>query len=156
MVQKNIMNPMTKYKDYFEGVRLLAMEWVVFHNIIYWEWVMQRGTTAQCVMLMNPMNKLFQKHAKGRSNFAFLYVRSYWWIYTSTDITKPTKLHMRKTIRLKSVWVFGLTNSPLSTAEVLIDAVGYVCSESVKCDDCLPQSLADELTLSLAMTLNQD
>ena len=25
------------------------------------------------------------------------------------------------------LWVFGLTNSPLSTAKVLIDAVGYVC-----------------------------
>ena len=33
---------------------------------------------------------------------------------------------------------------------------GYVCSESVKCDDCLPLTLGDELTLSLAVTLNQD
>ena len=31
---------------------------------------------------------------------------------------------------------------------------GYVCSESVKCDGCLPQTLGDELTL--AVTLNQD
>ena len=45
---------------------------------------------------------------------------------------------------------------PLSTAWVLIDAVGYVCSESVKCDDCLPQTLGDELTLSLVVALNQD
>ena len=63
---------------------------------------------------------------------------------------------MRKTIRLKSGWVFGLQNSPLSTAKVLIDAVGYVCSVSVKYDDCLPKTLGDELTLSLAVTLNQD
>ena len=54
------------------------------------------------------------------------------------------------------VWVFGLTNSPLSTAKVLIDAVGYVCLESVKCDDCMYQTLGDELTLSLAEALNQD
>ena len=33
---------------------------------------------------------------------------------------------------------------------------GYVCSESVKCDDCLPQTLGDELTHSLAVTLNQN
>ena len=63
---------------------------------------------------------------------------------------------MRITTRLKSSVVFGQTNSPLSTARVLIDAVGYVCSESVKCDDCLPKTLGDELTLSLAVTLNQD
>ena len=31
---------------------------------------------------------------------------------------------MRKTTRLKSAWGFGQTNSPLSTARVLIDAVG--------------------------------
>ena len=31
---------------------------------------------------------------------------------------------MRKTTRLKSGWGFGQTNSPLSTAKVLIDAVG--------------------------------
>ena len=31
---------------------------------------------------------------------------------------------MRKTTRLKSGWGFGQTNSPLSTARVLIDAVG--------------------------------
>ena len=63
---------------------------------------------------------------------------------------------MRKTTHLKSVWGFGQENPPLSTARVLIDAVGYVCSESVICDDCLPQTLGDELTLSLAVTLNQD
>ena len=33
-------------------------------------------------------------------------------------------IHMRKTTRLKSGWGFGQTNSPLSTARVLIDAVG--------------------------------
>ena len=62
---------------------------------------------------------------------------------------------MRKTIRLKSGVGFWPDKFPLSTAKVLIDAVGYVCSESVKCDDCLPQTLGDELTLSLAVTLNQ-
>ena len=62
-------------------------------------------------------------------------------------------LNMRITTRLKStVGIFGQTNSPLSTARVLIDAVDYVCSESMKCDDCLPQTLGDELTLSLAVT----
>ena len=68
----------------------------------------------------------------------------------------PVIHNMRKTTRLKSGWGFGQTNSPLSTAKVLIDAVGCVCSESVKCDDCLPQTLGKELTLSLAVTLNQD
>ena len=34
------------------------------------------------------------------------------------------KIPMRKTTRLKSGWGFGQTNSPLSTARVLIDAVG--------------------------------
>ena len=65
---------------------------------------------------------------------------------------------MRKTIRLKSGMGFWPDKSPppLSTAKVLIDDVGYVCSESGKCDDCLPQTLGDELTLSLAVTLNQD
>ena len=33
--------------------------------------------------------------------------------------------------------------------------VGYVSSESVKCDDCLPRNLRDELTLSLSLTLYQ-
>ena len=47
-------------------------------------------------------------------------------------------------------------NSPLTGARVLIDAVSYVCSESVKCDHCLPQTLGDESTLSLEVTLNQD
>ena len=54
------------------------------------------------------------------------------------------------------VWVFGLTNSPLSTARVLTDAVGYICLESMKCGKCVCQTLGDELTLSLAETLNQD
>ena len=63
---------------------------------------------------------------------------------------------MGKTVRLKSVVGFGLTNFSLSTAKVLIDAVGYICSESVKRDDYLPQTLGDELTLSLAVTLIQD
>ena len=62
---------------------------------------------------------------------------------------------MRKTTRLKSGWGFGQKNSPLSIARFLM-LWGYVCSESVKCDDCLPQTLGDELTLSLAVTLNQD
>ena len=44
---------------------------------------------------------------------------------------------------------------PLSTAKFLIDAVGYVCSESAKCDAHLPQTLGDVLTLSLAVTLKQ-
>ena len=57
-----------------------------------------------------------------------------------------------KTIRLKS----GVGISPLSTAKVPIDAMGYVCSESVKYEECLPQTLGDELTLSSAVTLNQD
>ena len=34
------------------------------------------------------------------------------------------KIHMKKPTRLKSGWGFGQTNSPLSTARVLIDAVG--------------------------------
>ena len=62
---------------------------------------------------------------------------------------------MRKTTRLKSSVGFWPDKSPLSTARVLI-GVGYVCSELVKSDDCLPQTLGDELTLSLAVTLNQD
>ena len=45
---------------------------------------------------------------------------------------------------------------PSPTAKVLIDAVGYICLESVKCDCCMYQTLGDELTLSLAETLNQD
>ena len=63
---------------------------------------------------------------------------------------------MRKTTRLKSGVCFCPDKYPLSTARVLIDAVSYVCSESVKCDDCLPQTLGYELTLSLEVTLNQD
>ena len=43
------------------------------------------------------------------------------WLYKSDrNIVKA----MRKTTRLKSGWGFGQTNSPLSTARVLIDAVG--------------------------------
>ena len=45
---------------------------------------------------------------------------------------------------------------PLSTAKVLIDVGGYVCPESVKCDECLPQTLGDELTFSSAVTLDSD
>ena len=63
---------------------------------------------------------------------------------------------MRKTAGFKSGVCFALTDSPLSTAKVLIDVVGYVCLESVKCDDCICQTLEDELTLSLEETLNQD
>ena len=62
---------------------------------------------------------------------------------------------MRITIRLKSSVGIWPDKFPPSTARVLIDDVGYVCSESVECD-CLTQTLADELTLSLAVTLNQD
>ena len=49
---------------------------------------------------------------------------------------------------------FRLTNFPLITAKALSDAVGYVCSESVKCDDCSPRTFKDDLALSLAVTLN--
>ena len=38
----------------------------------------------------------------------------------------------------------------------MIDAVGYVSSESVRCDDCFPWTLGYELILSLAGTLNQN
>ena len=58
--------------------------------------------------------------------------------------------------QLKSGVDFWLDKSPLSTAKVLIDAVGYVCLESVKYDACMCQTLGDELTLSLAEILNQD
>ena len=51
---------------------------------------------------------------------------------------------------------FCLSNYPLTTAKVLIDVVGFICSESVKCDDCLPKTLGYELILSLAVTLKQD
>ena len=51
---------------------------------------------------------------------------------------------------------FGLAKFPQSTAKVLGDAVGYVCFESVKCDDCMFHTLGGELTLSLAETLHQD
>ena len=62
---------------------------------------------------------------------------------------------MMKTICLKSSVGIWPDKFPLSTAKVLSDAVGYVCSESVKCD-CLPQTLGGELTLYSAMTLKQD
>ena len=62
---------------------------------------------------------------------------------------------MRKQAAWNQVMVFGLTNSHLSTVKVLIDAVGYVCLESLKFDDCLCQTLGDELTFSLAEILNQ-
>ena len=39
-------------------------------------------------------------------------------------LTTVVGVRMRKTTRLKSGWGFGQTNSPLSTAKVLIDAVG--------------------------------
>ena len=57
---------------------------------------------------------------------------------------------MMKTARSKS----GV--SATCTAKVLIDAVGYVCLASVKYDDCMCQTLGDQLTLSLAETLNGD
>ena len=41
-------------------------------------------------------------------------------------------------------------------AKVLVDAVGYVYLVSMQCDDCMYRTLADEFTLSLAETLNQD
>ena len=63
---------------------------------------------------------------------------------------------MRKTARFKSGVGFGLTNFPPSTAKVLIDAVGFACLEAMEADDCMCQILGDELTLSLADTLNQD
>ena len=68
--------------------------------------------------------------------------------------TAQWKGFMRTTARFKSRVGFGLTNSPLSTAEVLIDDVGYVCLESVKCDDCMCQTSGDVLTLYLAETLS--
>ena len=65
---------------------------------------------------------------------------------------------MMKTALSKSGVGFWLTPPPPPpcTAKVLIDAVGYVCLESVKYDDCMCQTLRDELTLSLAETLNGD
>ena len=38
----------------------------------------------------------------------------------------------------------------------MFDAVRYVFSESEECGDCLPQTLGDDLTLSLAVTLNHN
>ena len=35
--------------------------------------------------------------------------------------------HMRKPPSSAQVWVFGLTNSPISIAKSLIDAMRYVC-----------------------------
>ena len=63
--------------------------------------------------------------------------------------------YMRKAAHFKSGVGFWLDRFPPSTAKVLIDAVGYVCLESVKWDYCMCQTLGDELTLSLAETLNQ-
>ena len=63
---------------------------------------------------------------------------------------------MRITIRLKSNVGIWPGKPPLNPARVLINAVGFVCSESVKCDECLPKTLGDELTLYLAVTLNKD
>ena len=62
-----------------------------------------------------------------------------------------------ETARFKSGVGFRLDKfpPPLSTAKALIDAVGYVCLESVKCDHCMCQTLGNELTLSLAETLNK-
>ena len=62
---------------------------------------------------------------------------------------------MRLTAASYQVWVYGLDKFPLYTVKVLFDAVGYVCLESVKCDDCVRHTLGDELTLSLAVTLSQ-
>ena len=44
---------------------LPTIEWVISHSIVYWEWVMQMGTTSYCVILMDFMNKLFQVYARG-------------------------------------------------------------------------------------------
>ena len=54
-------------------------------------------------------------------------------------------------------WLFTVntTNFPLNTAKVLIDAVGYVCYESVKCDDCALQTSRNELTLSPSVPLHE-
>ena len=41
---------------------------------------------------------------------------------------------------------------PPNTANVLLDVVGYICSESLKCDNCLPRTLGVELRLSLVVT----
>ena len=63
------------------------------------------------------------------------------------------KRPMRKTTRYSSALRFGAWQILLlSTAEVLIEAVGYFYLKSVKCDDCVFQALKDELTLSLAVT----
>ena len=45
-------------------------------------------------------------------------------LYVPSNSWSTKMLYMRKTTRLKSGWGFGQTNSPLSTARVLIDAVG--------------------------------
>ena len=57
---------------------------------------------------------------------------------------------MGKTARFKSGVGFWLETPPppLSTAEVLIDAVGYVCVESVKCDHRMRHTLGDEFSFS--------
>ena len=71
-------------------------------------------------------------------------------------IAKLCKL-MRKTACLKPGVGFWRDKSPhLSAAKVLIDTVGYVCLESVKCDECMCRTLGDELALSFAETLHQD
>ena len=54
------------------------------------------------------------------------------------------------------LWVFVLTNSHPSTAKDLIETVGYVCTESLKCDDCVCQTMRDELTFSPVDTLAHD
>ena len=44
--------------------------------------------------------------------------------------------NIRKSIVFTSAVGFCPDKFPISTAKVLLDAVGYVCSESLKSDDC--------------------
>ena len=65
-------------------------------------------------------------------------------------------LYMRKTNRLNSGWGFGQTNSPLSTARVLIDAVGLCLLRVSEVWRLFAPDLRRWINSSLAVILNQD
>ena len=55
---------------------------------------------------------------------------------------------MRNTAPFSSAVDFWTDDFSSNNCFVLVDAVGYVCSASRKYEDCVLQTVADELTLS--------
>ena len=78
------------------------------------------------------------------------------YIYVDKNIYGCPKINVAFIKLLGKSTCFSSTLGFCLTPKVLIEALGYVCSELMKCDDCVFHTLDDESTLSPAVPLSHD